>query len=759
MAIMLTIVFLALPSSAMGQKHEVFVSPSGDDLATGTITGPKRTVSAAIESIRKLRDEGRIDDKTSVTIWLRGGRYPIESTVKLSSADSGSAGHPMLISSMEGETAVLDGRLPIKRSLFRMVSDPKDLSRLSPRGRKKIAVAKIPEGSLDKLLSDSDTQISFGSRMLQVARFPDRGFVIVDKFLQKDTGGQKEGTAGKPVGAQIGFSPPIPKQWAGEVNRNPKSRLTGYISASWLKQSFVIHSMSAQDGSIRLRDSSSYGLPNKKHLCRAYIEHLLPALDRPGEWCYDPISKQLFVWGPEKLNPKETLGVWAGPSAFELNDASNIRIQRLIIENCGGQPNGAGGITIKDGSYNRIAGCTFRNFSGSMTAFNLVGGTNNQAVSCDVYDVNNASRLNGGSYGPDHVTHGNNVIENCHFTQVYSTDFYGKVCGIGGAGNQFRNNLVHNHNGQIVTISGVENEVAKNEVFNTGIEEGDGGAFYQGAMLHSWHNRFRHNFFHHIMCVPEVFSRAAIFSDDGDSGDLVEGNVFFKAGEGFKTNTGMGHIAKDNLTIGGIHAIQILHGRAKERYERSARIIDADPASKEKDNLFGKTLMAFGKDEWKTKSNSGNWTDFVSPFFKKRYPEFDRITQQWQREKQMLSLNEISNNHAFGYGDRDPHAVPDFTTRSGNTKSESLAVFQSPKRLDFSYRGQTPKGAPEIPFDEIGLYLDEYRDRVPNKEIYRTKVYRYWEGQRSAAPRQYIPEEVNQRSYFNTGLLLKDYLR
>jgi len=40
-----------------------------------------------------------------------------------------------------------------------------------------------------------------------------------------------------------------------------------------------------------------------------------------------------------------------------------------------------------------------------------------------------------------------------------------------GAGNIFRNNLIHNINGQPVTHQGVDHLIERNELFNVGIED------------------------------------------------------------------------------------------------------------------------------------------------------------------------------------------------------------------------------------------------------------------------------------------------
>ncbi|WP_411847472.1 right-handed parallel beta-helix repeat-containing protein [Roseibacillus persicicus] len=747
-------IFPVFSQQAEPQVANIFVSPDGNDENSGLESAPKASVNGALRTLRALRQEGELTEEFQVNVWLRSGRYRVEETVTLRAGDSGTAEKPFRIAAWPNEKVVFDGREPIERSLFAPAEDSATLERLAETARGEVLVAEIPEGDLHRLLALPESQVSFGSRMLQIARYPDLGFATFAKVQKKDSRIANEvGTREEPKGATVTLNPAVPKEWAAEVKASEKARLSGYITETWAKGSFVIADMDGSNGAITMRDATGYGLP-RPHGSRAFLENVLPALDRPGEWFYDVAARKLFLWPPTDLAQDEVIGVWAGTDAFTINGASHVKIENIAFENFGGRPNGSGVLNIRSGTDNLVAGCRIQNVAAPMTAFNITGGVRNRILGCDIFDVANASRLNGGSYNAEGFTAGENTIENCHFTQIYSTDFYGKVCGMGGAGNVFRNNLVHNHNGQIVTIAGVEHLVEKNEVFNTGIEEGDGGAFYQGAMMSSWGNTFRHNFFHHIMCVPKMYTRAAIFSDDGDCGDHVIGNVFYKAGEGFKTNTGSGHLAEDNITIKGIHAFQFLSGRSESRYQRYTGFLEDNPTSSEKENLIGKMLKVIGTEGWEEGAKTENWHHYVSPFWQERYPRMKSLFATWQKEKRIRVLNEVRNNHAFGFGDRNPHAIPEFTKQSGNTSRRSLSIFKDPDKLNFAYKRQRPSWAPDIPFAEIGIYQDPYRPEVSDKDRYREAVAEFWEKETSAPPREYVVKEVNQRSYFNTGKLV-----
>ena len=134
-------------------------------------------------------------------------------------------------------------------------------------------------------------------------------------------------------------------------------------------------------------------------------------------------------------------------------------------------------VNVRRGTNINIRGCVFRYISAPITAVNFWHDAKNcNFLSSDVYDIPNATRLYGGSYNATSATSGNNSIRNCHFTQKDSQDFYGKACGMDGVNNNFINNLVHNMNGQPFTHRGIDHNIERNEFFNVGVEEGDGGA-------------------------------------------------------------------------------------------------------------------------------------------------------------------------------------------------------------------------------------------------------------------------------------------
>lgn len=86
-----------------------YVSPDGDDVNSGTLAEPFKTIGRARNAVRQYNSNMEND----IQIVLRGGVYSILETISLDSRDSGSNGHSVIIRSHEGEEAVLSGALRV----------------------------------------------------------------------------------------------------------------------------------------------------------------------------------------------------------------------------------------------------------------------------------------------------------------------------------------------------------------------------------------------------------------------------------------------------------------------------------------------------------------------------------------------------------------------------------------------------------------------------------------------------------------------
>ncbi len=720
--------------------QDLYVATNGNDSNDGSINNPLATLIGARD---KARSTG------AKNIFIRGGRYYFNSTCELDSQDNG-----ISFSGFQDEKVIFDGSKFIDSEQFKIVTDDNLLSKLHNNAKGKVYSKVITNTELQSLLDKPSAQISINDKMGTVARFPNIGFAHMNRSTVTGETINESGTESAPKGPEFQLVETIDaSKWVAELGRLKKMKTRGYISADWLKEDNIVHAISASN-SIKLRNGSRYGTGegSPAEVSRLFFYHLLCELDEPGEWYYDPTDSRLFIWPMEAINDNTSIGVWAGPQCFEIDNGQDIQIKKMTIQNIGSGNNGKGAINVIGASQNiLVVGITFRFIAAPLTSVNFWHGVKNSKIqSCDFYDVPNNSRLYGGEITPTSVEYGNNIMENCHFTQVYSKDFYGKACGITGAGNIFRNNLIHNMNGQPVTHSGVDHLIELNEAFNVGIEEGDGGAFYTGNAMWSFGNKIRHNFVHHIMSVPKLLGRASFFSDDLDAGEEVYENVTYKGGwEVLKMNKGGGHSVVRNVVLEAYRGIR--NGDASSSfYTQAMDYLSTNPTSNDKSNYIGRMLKEIGVTGWENTVTANNWSDLIDDFWYQRYPKLKELLETSNNNN---SFKPYASNYEGNMFYANARNILGGTVESvSGNQDVTLAIFENPSTLNLKFKEPRPSYAPDIPFNNIGLYLDGYRCAVPDKNEYRQKVKQRFDGQpahdNSAI---YNFNTINDRLYYNSG--------
>lgn len=107
-AVLLTSLTTQAPAVA-ATRATFYVAPDGDDANAGTITAPFRTLQHARDVVRTVNSDMTGD----INVYLRGGDYPVSSTIDFTPADSGTNGHHVVYAAYAGEKPVLDGGVQV----------------------------------------------------------------------------------------------------------------------------------------------------------------------------------------------------------------------------------------------------------------------------------------------------------------------------------------------------------------------------------------------------------------------------------------------------------------------------------------------------------------------------------------------------------------------------------------------------------------------------------------------------------------------
>ncbi len=723
---------------------ELYVSPDGDDAASGTRERPLRTLLAARDAIRKLRTQ----KPGAATIWLTPGRYTQGATLTFDANDSGTPGAPLTIRALPDGGVVLDGGVALEANAFRLVEDDETLQRLPEKARGHVWAADLGKLGKQQLFEGSplSPQLSVSGRMLRLARWPNKGYAHIGKLHQQGAvyahgrtkGSPPSYSQENPVGAIFSPREPASPAWAEEFARTQEIYVQGFLSYDWYKTTDKVARIEGE----RIQLLAYYRYPvaatHEKIPRRFRLLSVLGELDSPGEWYFDKQTQQLLLWPPEPIQATTSISVWSTGTLIDIRDAAHVIVRGLTLESCRGVP-----IRIAGGTGNLVAGCTIRNCGGGVQ---IAGGTKNGVVGCDVVDVGGSHiAIDGGTANPREITPAGNYAENNHLTQTAHDGERG--VRIRGVGNVFRHNLIHGFLGQAIVYGGNDHLIELNEIYNVGIEEGDGGASYCGAAMWSYGNVLRHNFYHHLICIPQAHPRGGLYLDDFDAGETVYGNVFYKAAHrAVLINHGAANHVDNNLFVRcyiGVYNTSALSAQARE----TAKQYDSGELRRgDKMDYVWRAEQVVGQEGW----NKPPWST--------KYPLFAKVMNAdpyLPLECRFVNNVFCENDHRFqyriGYGD---DGVADIRQAKGihleNNVDVPLAAFVDPASLDLRLRPESPvpAGMQPIPFERIGLYLDQYRTVMPEKAKYRREVAERFESTPSYDPRAvYDPDTINDVLY------------
>ena len=785
----IAILAIIFSACSTGSK-EYYVSPTGDDANNGTKASPFKTIEHALEQV-----------KGGGTIWLTEGTYNPQFTLFLDKLNSGTKDNPVVLRGVEGDKVVMTRGKQMDSKRFKKVTSVEELDRLKEVAQGKVFVADLTGTGLedmfqvrpDELKTEFYTMINWNGFVLQQAQWPNRGYDYISETLDQGptTRWLKKNeepaaySIDEPTGAVFKVRGVLDyKKLKAEFDRTKDIGVFGYHSNDWFYQKENLGAVNAVDENLKLLRFTRYGVGNPKLPLprRVKLINVLCELDEPGEWYYDHVDKKFYIWPVEPLSNEKPLTIVGGDPFIDAQGSEHITLRNIIFENFGKY-----GVKFERCNNILVGGCTFR--SGIDLGLLLTDGTDNTITGCDFYDLDRAFLLMGvypsesfkyesqygpgepnfeynkGKFGPNrrNLINENNVASNNHIHHCRLKG-YG-LASVGGVGAKFENNLIHNLNGGI--MYGYNDFLAQyNEFYDVGYEMGDWNAMYCGADLSFYNNMMKFNFVHHIMETPKGHPESAWRADDNASGLLTYGNIYYKCGRSCSQGSGPAHSIENSISLETPYywwtVQKPYHQISKKEFFESKKQehLDAQKAIKEgtlmkfdKWNLLGKAEMVFGKEGWKYNKA---WLE--------RYPYlptiFNSLTDEdqnpWCQTVDTIRYNYSDNPgaksfHIHGRNKLEPledmrNFLPGTAHLDAPVEIDAEAMFVNVNELDFRMKEgfQPIDGFEEIPFEKIGLYIDEYRKTMPDKKEYRKAVKKKYEGI-SSHKSQFDYDKLNER--------------
>lgn len=528
---------------------EYFVAPTGNDANPGTREKPFVTLEQARDAIRALKAKGTLPGP--VCVRLMPGEYPVERTIELTAADSGTEAAPIVYRADQKGAAVLYGGRRLDG--FIPVTDPVVLGRLPAEARGKVFQCDLKKAGIKDYspLAErgfgfrpppSTLEVFFNGAPLTLARWPNAGFVNGGKIVQP---GSKP--ANKP--SVFEYLDDRLARWANAED----AWLFGYFRHGWADRTLKIRSINTAAKQLAcgpyddLFGENMNPVPwfNKGRI-KYFAFNLLEELDQQGEWYLDRKTGLLYCYPPaDPAKAVVEIGMLPAPM-LTLTQVSQVRLEGLVFD-----LSRADCMSLEDCAGCLVAGCTVKRFAGS--GISIHGGRGNGILGCDLYSLGRgATEVTGGDRQT--LTPAQHFVENCRMHSLGRQDHtYVPGIGMAGVGIRAAHNRFYDLPSSAIRFDGNDLLMEYNQSERMVLESEDQGAMETYGNPTFRGNVLRYNSFAFVgPKTPGEGSlfRAGIRLDDAICGTLVYGNIFFHASQGFggvNMNSGRDNIIDNNI--------------------------------------------------------------------------------------------------------------------------------------------------------------------------------------------------------------------
>ncbi len=654
-----------------------YVSPDGDDEAAGTRSKPFATLERARDAIRQLPRPLT----QPVTVWLRGGDYPLDRAFDLDARDSGVPDAPVTYRAYGRERPRLLGGQVLRD--FKPLQDESVRRRLDPAARDRVLQAdlraqgftnfgKLRSRGFARSTQTAHAELFFDHEPLPLARWPNGGeWAKIAGFPQSGAKGDSHGGSIGPIQNGFYYEGDRPRRWQEPTN----VWIHGFWAWQWANSYERIGSVDLERRMItNAFPGGHFGFRPGQ---RIQFFNALEELDAPGEWYLDHRAGHIYLWPPRESGRSEVLLSRLEEPLVRMKDAQNVRFQGLIFEGTR-----ATGLEISGGRSVELLSCVVRNVGNH--GISITGGSDHRVVACNVDQTGDCGvKIVAGDRQT--LVPANHSVENCHLHHNGRWTYtYVPAIQLNGVGLRAAHNEIHDHPHCAIWFEGNDHLIEFNRIYRVATDTGDVGAVYSGRNWTFRGNRIRYNLLSDIRGMDG--SGQGIYLDDCMSSAEVYGNVFQGIRRAVHLAGGRDHQVVNNVFVD------------------CATSVDFDGRG-----LDGSAIWQAVQKVLRDGATNVPWTLYTN-----RYPELATVEPYLRAAKGVppagnLLARNISIGGAF-------LALRQFATVKHIAQQDNLVdqdpEFYSRERADYRLRRGSPAlklGFEPLPFSQIGLQANDLR--------------------------------------------------
>ena len=660
------------------------VAVDGTAKGPGTAAAPYATLEQARDAIRAMQPR----PAGGVTVMVHAGTYELTQSFALTAADSGTAEAPVVYQAVPGDEVRLSGGQDVPTDALRAVDEDDVLKRLDPAARGQVLQADVKALGVDLGQfppryrgAPAVPELFFNDQRMTLARWPNEGWTHIKSIL--DQGAVPRNNDKSKQGGIFEYDGDRPSRWDVDAG----VWLLGYWCFDWFEETIRIKAIDTEKLTIELAEPTVYGVrqgnPSPRRFCALNV---LEELDSPGEYYLDRANGRLYFWPPSSPAGQRLALSTLNAPLVALNGCSHVTLRGFTLE--AGLDNG---LNVSDGTQDAIEACVVRNFRNKGIAVN--GGDRHRVEACDIHDTGTGGMTLAGGDRKTLTPAGHEALNNHIWDYAKLQLTYASAIHISGVGNLAAHNRLHGGPHMAVGISGNDHLFEYNVIYDACTASDDAGAFYKGRDPSMRGNVLRYNFWYDIGS-PMGHGNAAVYFDDGDGGETVYGNVFFRCGEPGRGSFGT------VFSHGG-------HDLTAEN------------------NIFIECRRALGSSPWNAKRwqtmlEAALWqerllktVDITSPTYTAHYPE---LVGYMHPDPEVPRVNRAKKNVFVMCGE----------VSSGNwqwSEDDNLVTNDDPGFVDLNHGDFRLKPGCEVfqkirgfvppPVEDMGLQVSALRPRVP----------------------------------------------